>query len=147
MSENGFLWPIFSGIRTELQFLSLRKKSPYSELFWSIFSRIRAEYGAPYLVWMWEIRTRITPNTDSFHAVCHYAGKYESKETHNLTCFTQCLINKPKPNSLSQEKKSLKYLVVHNLIERKLKNKHWTIKFAPSLLPFSNFRSCEVARF
>ena len=32
---------------------SLRKKCPYSELFWSVFSRIR---------------TRITPNTDTFHA-------------------------------------------------------------------------------
>ena len=33
---------------------SLRKKWPYSELFWSLFSRIR---------------TRITPNTDAFYAV------------------------------------------------------------------------------
>ena len=24
---------------------SLRKKCPYSELFWSVFSRIRTEYG------------------------------------------------------------------------------------------------------
>ena len=30
---------------------------PYSELFWSAFSRIRTEYG------------EITPNTDTFHAV------------------------------------------------------------------------------
>ena len=35
-------------------FQSLRKKCPYSELFWSIFSRIRS---------------RITPNMDTFHAV------------------------------------------------------------------------------
>ena len=35
---------------------SLRKKCPYSELFWSVFSRIR---------------TRITPNIDTFHVV-HY---------------------------------------------------------------------------
>ena len=40
---------------------SLRKKCPYLELFWFFSSRIRTEYG--------EIRTRITPNTDTFHAV------------------------------------------------------------------------------
>ena len=36
----------------------LRKKCPYSELFWSTFSRIRTEYGeiciSSYLVWMRE---------------------------------------------------------------------------------------------
>ena len=31
-----------------------------SELFWSVFSRIRTEYGE---IWMWKIRNRITPNT------------------------------------------------------------------------------------
>ena len=41
--------------------LALREKYPYSELFWSVFSRIRTEYG--------KIRTRITPNTDTFYAV------------------------------------------------------------------------------
>ena len=40
---------------------SLREKCPYSELFWSVFSRIRTKYG--------KIRTRITPNTDTFYAV------------------------------------------------------------------------------
>ena len=62
--------------------MSLRKKCPYSELFWSAlsaFSRIWIEYGeirsiSPYLVQMWEnagkMRTRITPNTDTFYAVC-----------------------------------------------------------------------------
>ena len=38
---------------------SLRKKCPYSELFWSTFSHIRTEYGeiqstCPYSVRMWE---------------------------------------------------------------------------------------------
>ena len=50
--------------------LTLRKKGPYSELFWSVFSRIRtesvslriqSEYG--------EIQTRITQNTDTFYTV------------------------------------------------------------------------------
>ena len=35
-------------------FQSLRKKCPYSELFWSVFSRIRS---------------KIAPNMDTFHAV------------------------------------------------------------------------------
>ena len=39
--------------------LILRKKCPYSEFFWSVFSRIRTEYGdllckCPYSVQMWE---------------------------------------------------------------------------------------------
>ena len=38
---------------------TLRKKWPYSEFFWSVFSRIWAEYGdllpkSPYSVRMWE---------------------------------------------------------------------------------------------
>ena len=41
---------------------TLRKRCPYSELFWSAFSHIRTEYE--------ETRsTRITPNTDTSHAV------------------------------------------------------------------------------
>ena len=40
---------------------SLRKKCPYSELFWSVFSRIQSNYG--------KIRTRITLTTDTFHTV------------------------------------------------------------------------------
>ena len=38
--------------------LTLGKKCPYLELFWSLFSRIRTEYG--------QIRTRATPNMDTF---------------------------------------------------------------------------------
>ena len=55
--------------------LSLRKKCPYLEFFWSIFSRIRTEYGERYLVSLriqsesGKIRTRKSPNTDTFHAV------------------------------------------------------------------------------
>ena len=40
---------------------ALRKKCPWLELFWSVFSRIRTEYG--------KIWTKITPNTETFHAV------------------------------------------------------------------------------
>ena len=50
---------------------SLRKKCPYSELFWSVFSRIRTQYGAIQSISPcqseWEKRRpRITPNTDTF---------------------------------------------------------------------------------
>ena len=34
-----------TGIESQLLTQSHRKKSPYSELFWSVFSRIRTEYG------------------------------------------------------------------------------------------------------
>ena len=67
---------------TQSERLTLRKKCPYSELFWSAripkFSRIRTEYGeilriSPYSVIMREnagkMRTRITLNTDTFYAV------------------------------------------------------------------------------
>ena len=39
--------------------VSLREKCPYSEFFWFVFSR---ECG--------KIRTRETPNTDTFRAIC-----------------------------------------------------------------------------
>ena len=50
----------------------LRKKCPYSELFWSAFSRIRTEYreirSTSLQSECWKIRIRITPNMDTFHA-------------------------------------------------------------------------------
>ena len=53
---------------------SLREKCPYSELFWPVFSRIWTKYGEirsiyAYLVRMRELRTRISLNMDTFHAV------------------------------------------------------------------------------
>ena len=61
-----------------LAWIALHQKCLYLELFWSAFSRIRNEYGeilsiSPYSVRMGEnvgkMRTRISPNTDTFHAV------------------------------------------------------------------------------
>ena len=58
--------------------ITLRKKCPYSELLWSAFSCIRAEYGeilriSPYSVQMPEnaekMAIRTTPNTNTFYAV------------------------------------------------------------------------------
>ena len=55
-------------------FQSLRKKCPYSELFWFTFSRIWTEYGENGVSLHIQsecrkMRTRRTPNTDTFHAV------------------------------------------------------------------------------
>ena len=54
--------------------MTLREKRPYSELFWSTFSRIRTEYGemlriSQYSVRMQEMRTRITSYTNNFYTV------------------------------------------------------------------------------
>ena len=50
---------------------TLREKCPYSEFFWSVFSRIRTEYGVSLRIQSecGKIRTRKTPNTDTFHVV------------------------------------------------------------------------------
>ena len=56
---------------------SLRENCPYLELFWPAFSRVRTEYGeiqylsvfSPNAGKYGKIRTRITPNTDTFYAV------------------------------------------------------------------------------
>ena len=58
------------------------KLCPYSELFWSAYSRIRTEYGEIQNIEVFrrigsiqsecgKIRTRITPNTDTFHVAQH----------------------------------------------------------------------------
>ena len=60
IGRNSYYWKV-----------SLREKCPYSDLFWSVFSRIGTEYGG-YSVSLciqsesWKIRTRITSNTDTF---------------------------------------------------------------------------------
>ena len=41
---------------------SLREKCPYSELFWSAFSRIRTEYGEMRSIFPYSVRMR--ENTD-----------------------------------------------------------------------------------
>ena len=47
------------------------KKCPYSEFFWSVFSRIRTQYGEIRSIQSEcrKIRTRKTPNTYTSHAV------------------------------------------------------------------------------
>ena len=91
----------------------LRKKCPYSEFFWSVFSRIWTEYGEILSISLYSVRrgkmhTRKCPNTDSvmFSAVqCHQSNEqpylvavcyresmlvfqiYESKTTDKLCNF------------------------------------------------------------
>ena len=65
-------------LESRVQYDSLRKKCPYSELFWSLFSRIRTNterYGVYLRIQSkcGKIRTRITPNTDTFRAVTNIA--------------------------------------------------------------------------
>ena len=53
---------------------TLRKKCPYLELFWSLFSHIRTEYrryGVPLRIQSeyGKMRTRIATNTSTFYAV------------------------------------------------------------------------------
>ena len=50
---------------------ALHKKRPYPELFWSVFTRIRTEYRG----------TRITPNTDTFHAMMFWQVLLISKSS------------------------------------------------------------------
>ena len=55
----------------ELCSYTLRKKCPYSELFWSVFSRIQTEYRrilriSPFQSKCGKIETKVTSNTDTF---------------------------------------------------------------------------------
>ena len=49
----------------------MRKKCPYLEFFWSVFSRMWTEYSVSLRIQpeCGKIRTRKTQNTDTFHAV------------------------------------------------------------------------------
>ena len=57
---------------------ALLKKCPYSELLWSAFSLIWTEYSVHLRIQSecGKIRTRITPNTDIFHALQLKAVRY-----------------------------------------------------------------------
>ena len=59
---------------------SLRKQCPYSELFQLVFSRIQSKCG--------KIRARITPNTDTFHAVI--TPTIDEKQPLEVFCEKRC---------------------------------------------------------
>ena len=52
---------------------SVRKLKDQKKLFWSVFSRIRTEYG--------KIRTRKTPYLDTFHTVNWYPDSLSKNDT------------------------------------------------------------------
>ena len=60
----------FHGLSLHISY-TLRKMCPYSEFFWSLFSRIRTGYGEIRRIQSecGKIRTRITPNMGNIYAV------------------------------------------------------------------------------
>ena len=59
-------WLLFFHLVYDERFhILLRENCSYSELFWSVFSRIRTAYGE---ILCGKIRTRLTPNTETFYA-------------------------------------------------------------------------------
>ena len=66
----------FMRVTEMLHSSTLGEKCPYSELFWSAFSRIWTEYGEESFRIQSKcrkMRTGITPNTDTFYAVVYTA--------------------------------------------------------------------------
>ena len=61
---------------------TLREKCPYSQLFWSVFSRIQFECA--------KVRTRITPNTDTLKGHANLwvegVGSSASEDVEYLIC-------------------------------------------------------------
>ena len=73
---------IQSFVNSTYAVLVLRKKCPYSDLFWSTFSHIRSEQSE-----CGKMRSRITPNTNTFYAVWMFRrsiSSAESNEEENL---------------------------------------------------------------
>ena len=81
-----------------IQLAALREKCPYSELFWSVYFRIWTEYGQIRSISAGKyecgkIRTRITPNMDTFHAVQDKLVAIESQ--HNKLTHKKLIANSP----------------------------------------------------
>ena len=100
------LWGLSRSRETVI--LSLRKKCPYLELFWSAFFLIRTEYGE---IWSYsgphfpafglnterysaslliqsecgKMRTKVTPNRDTYHAV-HFCDESNSERRSMKLC-------------------------------------------------------------
>ena len=78
----------------------LRKKCPYSELFWPASSRIQTEHGeirsiSPYSARMRENADQKTQNTDTFHAtlISFLLRNFIEKNTKSaLMCFVNIKI-------------------------------------------------------
>ena len=72
-----------------------RKKCPYSKLFWPAFPHIRTEYGE-----ILHIRTRATPNTDTFYAVCFSCDKSFYKKFFQKTICVASILVHPIPEHI-----------------------------------------------
>ena len=89
---NGYVfWERFYILIQKVRTGSLREKCPYLKLFWSPYSRIRTEYDeilriSPYWVLMRKMRTRITPNTDTF---CELDNSFIPSHSHSHS--TSCI--------------------------------------------------------
>ena len=59
----------FSSLISRCRKVTLLRKCPYSDLFWSAFSRIWNESYLRIQSKCGEMWTRVAPNTDTFHAV------------------------------------------------------------------------------
>ena len=94
-----FNWEIFSEKVGKFDCFPLRKKCPYSELFWSAFFPYFPAFGlnkeryniSPYSVQIWEnagkMRTRIIPNTDTFYAVSYMLKKYATNSRFSMLSY------------------------------------------------------------
>ena len=86
--------PLASGVFQNVALSALRKKYPYSDIFWSVFSRVISRASSVSLRIQSKFRkiwTKITLNTDTFYAVVKY--------DHNLTVTElKCIWNKCKNN-------------------------------------------------
>ena len=67
-----------------------RKKCPYSELFWSPFSRIRTEYGEILRISPYSVRMR--ENADQNHSEYGRFSRSESKPKSSSICSSKPLL-------------------------------------------------------
>ena len=91
---------------------TLRKKYPHSELFWSVFSHILTEYRETRSIQSkcGKIRTRITPNKDTFHEVQSFIEKLRRRKPakqHKNTLASQAQKNKKIQKKSYNDKKHL----------------------------------------
>ena len=94
----------------------LRKKCLYSEFFWSVFSRIWTECRdlqskSPYSGRMWEIKTRKTLGTDTFHALKALQKCYYDTKSMNLLAILLKIHSAPIPKLVSKASYSLPVLL------------------------------------
>ena len=120
-SGNSSCWdllnlPISFIISWVLLWTELRKKYPYSEFFWSVFSRIRTEYGEVYLV--------------------QNAGKYGPEKLRIRKIFTQC---RSYINFKWFEKFIRIYYVIEIIKKKRWKNIHITFQYFSRYVSFMHW--------